>query len=168
MGVEVRVLGPLEVLRDGQVISLSSPKPRLLLAILVSHANQVLSVDRLVDVLWLGQPPPTAVAVVQSYVSQLRKALEAPGRREGEFRVLLREDGGYRMVVAPEQVDATRFERLSDAGRLALAHGHPAEGLQSLPAGLALWRGEAFGELSLQSAIQPAAQRLAELRQLAI
>ena len=166
--VEIRVLGPLEVVRDGRTISLSSGKQRLLLALLASHTNEVLSVDTLVEGMWSNRAPATAVAVVQSYVSQLRKALEAPSRGASKPTVLLRAEAGYRLVVDPDLFDATQFERLSSAGRAALQEARPAVALELLGAGLALWRGVAFGELAHEAAIQPAAQRLQELHVLAL
>ena len=167
--VEIRVLGPLEVVRDGRTISLSSGKQRLLLALLASHTNEVLSVDTLVEGMWSDRAPATAVAVVQSYVSHLRKALEAPqDGQQREPRVLQRVAGGYRLVVDPDLFDATQFERLSSAGRAAMQEARPAEALELLGAGLALWRGVAFGELAHEAAIQPTAQRLQELHVLAL
>ena len=79
--LEFRILGPLEVQRDGRPIKLGAAKQRALLAILLLHANRVVSRDRLIDGLWGEQPPPTASTALRVYVSELRKALAPPGSR---------------------------------------------------------------------------------------
>ena len=73
--MEFRVLGPLEAVAEGRVVALDAAKPRALLAILLLHANEPVGSDRLVEDLWAGRPPATAAKVLQTYVSQLRKAL---------------------------------------------------------------------------------------------
>ena len=89
--MEFRILGPLEVVADGRVVPLNAAKPRALLAILLLHANEPVSSDRLIDDLWAGRPPATAAKVLQTYVSQLRRALgdaSDPDRPTGyELRV---------------------------------------------------------------------------------
>ena len=70
-----RILGPLEAVAEGRVIPLNAAKPRALLAILLLHANEPVSSDRLVEDLWGGRPPATAAKVLQKYVLQLRRAL---------------------------------------------------------------------------------------------
>ena len=73
--MEYRILGPLEVLEDGQPVSLGGSKQRALLVILLLHANKVVSRDRLIDELWGGSPPDTAQTALHVHVSQLRKIL---------------------------------------------------------------------------------------------
>ena len=73
--VEFRILGPLEVVRDGVSIVLGPAQQRALLAVLVLHRGEALSIDRLIDELWGEREPATAAKTVQVYVSQLRKAL---------------------------------------------------------------------------------------------
>jgi DNA-binding winged helix-turn-helix (wHTH) protein len=74
--VEFRILGPLEAAVDGRPIPVGAAKPSAVLAVLLLHANEVVSVERLIDELWGDAPPPTAMKTVQLYVSQLRRALE--------------------------------------------------------------------------------------------
>ncbi len=166
MAVEFRVLGPLELLRDGQPIAVSSAKQRLMLAVLLSHANDVVSVDALVGGLWSSGAPSTALGVVRSYVSHLRKVLETPASTSAKPQVLVGMDGGYRLVVQSELFDAAQFERLHRAGRAAMDEGRYADAIGLLNGGLALWRGRAFGDLAHEAAMQPAAQRLQELHTL--
>ena len=73
--MEFRILGPLEAVAEGRVVALNAAKQRALLAILLLHANELVSSDRLIDDLWGGRPPATAAKILQKYVSQLRRAL---------------------------------------------------------------------------------------------
>ena len=75
--MEFRILGPLEVLDGGRPVALGGAKQRALLAVLLLHANEVVSTDRLIDELWGERPPKTAANTLQFYVSQVRKALGA-------------------------------------------------------------------------------------------
>src|SRR6478672_6041824 len=96
------VLGPLEVVRDGERVRLGSGQQRRLLASLVVHANEVVSRDRLIDVLWGDGPPPSAPQTLQGLVSRLRQTL-------GDDRLQTRPPG-YRLRVASGEVDASCFE----------------------------------------------------------
>ena len=73
--MEYRILGPLEVAHEGEPVPLGRPKERLVLAVLLLHANEFVSRERLIDELWGPAPPPTAKKAVNVYISQLRKAL---------------------------------------------------------------------------------------------
>src|SRR5215470_14169471 len=77
--VQFRLLGPLEALDGERRVELGRPKQRALLAVLLVHANQVVSLDRLIEELWGEEPPPQAAASLQTYVSNLRRALEPGG-----------------------------------------------------------------------------------------
>ena len=75
MTVEFRLLGPLELLRDGASVAVGGPRERALLALLVLRANTAVGRDRLIDELWPDEPPDSAVNVLQTYVSRLRRVL---------------------------------------------------------------------------------------------
>jgi DNA-binding SARP family transcriptional activator len=90
--VEFRILGPLEVVEDGNPVALGTLKERLVLGVLLLHANEFVSRDRLIDDLWGEAPPPTARKAVNVYVSKLRQTL----RRNGEDPIATA-DGGYRL-----------------------------------------------------------------------
>jgi len=102
------VLGPLEVVRDDEPVRLGSPQQRRLLAVLVVHANEVVSSDRLVDVLWGEHPPRSATHSLQTLLSRLRATL-------GDERLEPRPPG-YRLRVASGEVDVLRFEELVRVG----------------------------------------------------
>jgi DNA-binding SARP family transcriptional activator/ATP/maltotriose-dependent transcriptional regulator MalT len=161
------VLGPLQVVVAGRPVALPAAKHRALLAALLVHANRVVSSDRLIDALWGEQPPASAVKTLQTYVSQLRRELE-PEARPGAWQALQTVDGGYRLQVDRDGLDADRFARLVETGRQALGRGEPAAAASWLREGLALWRGPAYGELAGTSAGQAEAARLEELRLVAL
>src|SRR3990172_12181042 len=118
--LELRILGPLEARAGERSLPLGGAKQRALLAILLLHANEVVSTDRLIDELWGESPPETAANTLQVYVSQLRKALEVKD-------TIATRPPGYALQLAPEQLDLGCFERLLEEGRRALAAGRPAD-----------------------------------------
>src|SRR3954452_970955 len=83
--VEYRILGPLEVVVGGRSVSLGGRVQRTVLGLLLLHANEAISLDRLVDTVWGAAPPSSAAHAVSEYVSRLRKQLgaEAIGRTPG-------------------------------------------------------------------------------------
>jgi len=155
--VEFRLLGPIEAVRDDRSIPLGGAKPRALLALLLLHAGEVVSRDRLIEAVWPGRPSGSAKHSLDVQVSRLRKAL-APDE------LLLTRSGGYVLEVEPDAVDATRFERLLDEGRRGNAAGDPADALRSLEPALALWRGQALAEVAYEDFARADAERLEELR----
>jgi DNA-binding SARP family transcriptional activator/streptogramin lyase len=155
--MEFRLLGPVAAVRGGHPVALGGAKPRALLALLLLHANETVSRDRLIDALWSDRPPGTAGHSLDVQISRLRKAF-APED------LLLTRPGGYLLQVETEQIDARRFERLLEEGRRANAEGKPAEALESLEAALRLWCGSALGDLAYEEFARTEAERLDELR----
>lgn len=150
--IEFRLLGPLEVLADGRAVTFGGAKQRALLAVLLLEAGRVVSTDRLVDALWSGEPPATAVASLQNFVSQLRKAL---GAETIETR-----PPGYLIRIDADQLDLARVRRLVDEARAS----DPSRRARLLGEALGLWRGEPLSELAYESFAQAEIARLAELR----
>jgi DNA-binding SARP family transcriptional activator len=144
--MEFRILGPLEVLADGKALDLGGTKQRALLAVLLLHANEVVSRDRLVDALWEEEPPETAQKALHVYVSQLRKIL-------GWERVQTHAHG-YMLGVSPEELDLEQFERAREQGRFDEA--------------LAVWRGPPLADLGDQHFAASEIARLDELRVLCL
>jgi DNA-binding SARP family transcriptional activator len=104
-GMRYRVLGPLEVETDDRAVVLGRPKERLLLALLLTRPNQVVSVEALIRGLWGEQPPPTAARTLQSHVKRLRRGLE-PGRAPGAAsQLLITQQPGYLLRLPPESLD---------------------------------------------------------------
>lgn len=154
--MEYRVLGPLEVRHGEESLPLAGAKQRALLAILLVHANEVLSRDRLIDELWGSEPPETAIQSLQVYVSRLRKLLPP--------ETLLTRPPGYQLDVAPDELDLHRFERLLAQGRETLAQGKPERASELLQQALALWHGPALAEFAFEPFAQAEIGRLEGLR----
>ena len=158
--LELRILGPLEVLRDGVALEVGPRRHRALLVLLVLSANRVVSADRLIEELWAGRPPAGAPKTLRSYVSRLRAVV-------GEDVVRSRAPG-YLLEIEPDELDSRRFERLLDEGRKARARGDAADAAACLREGLALWRGGALADLAEEPFADVEARRLEELRLVAI
>jgi DNA-binding SARP family transcriptional activator len=140
--MEFRILGPLEVLRDGARVDLGGAKQHALLACLLLDANRVVSTERLIDALWEESPPEQARKALQVYVSQLRKAL-------GQGRILTR-NPGYLLRLEDGELDLERFRRLREKGELAQA--------------LALYRGPPLADFEGERFAESEIARLQELR----
>src|SRR4051812_20838323 len=166
--MDFRILGPLEVAEGDHLLALGGGRQRSLLAVLLLHANEVVSSDRLIEELWNERAPATASKSVQVYVSQLRKALrdgDGDGNGNGNGNgVLLTRAGGYVLCLEPAQLDPARFERALDDGRRALALDQPGRAARRLRDGLALWRGPPLADFSYEPFAQAAIARLEELR----
>ena len=146
------MLGPLEVLADGEPVSLPRKKQRALLALLLLRAGEVVSTDELIEELWAGKPPATAKDALQNYVSQLRKALGP--------EVIVTRDPGYVLEATAEQTDLGRFERLVAEARAEDANARAAK----LREALGLWRGPPLADLAYESFTGLEVARLEELR----
>ncbi len=158
--MEFRILGPLEAIQEGRPLALGAHKQRALLALLLLRRGEVVLADRLIDELWGEQPPRAAGKSVQVYVSQLRKAL-GDGLLETHGR-------GYLLRVAPQDVDAGRFERLLERGRALLAAGDARGAAATLRDALALWRGPPLADFTYEAFAQREIARLEELRLAAV
>lgn len=153
--MDLRVLGPLEVVADDRVLALGGPKQRAVLAHLILQAERVVAADRLIDGLWGDEPPETARNTLQTYVYRLRKVL-------GEGRLESR-DGGYVLNAGPDEVDAARFESMVREAK-SLATSDPGTAAARLSDALALWRGPALGDLADEPSLRGEIARLEELR----
>jgi SARP family transcriptional regulator, regulator of embCAB operon len=142
IGVDFRVLGRLEVVRDATAVELGAFRQRALLALLLTHAGTVLSTDQIVDELWGETGGIDKQNSLWVYVSGLRAALE-PGRaKRSEGTILLTRAPGYVLAVGRDDTDAGRFERALAEARV-LADTDPERASVALRSGLAMWRGHA-------------------------
>ena len=155
--MEFRILGPLEVNGEHGAVALGGTKPRAVLAVLLLHANQPVSAERLATALWGQDAPAGAVKTVQVHVSRLRKALDDPD-------AVSTTPAGYRLRVRPDELDAERFQRGVTAGRLAFDAGQPERASALLQAALELWRGPPLGDLAFEPFAQTEIARLEEQR----
>ena len=127
--MEFRILGPLEVVEDGRSVELGGARQRLLLALLLVRANEVVARDTLIDELWGQRPPDTARTALQVHISQLRKAL---GRE-----VIVTQAPGYVVRLEPDQLDLERFQKLVSEAR----GEEPPRAAAILREALSSWRG---------------------------
>jgi DNA-binding SARP family transcriptional activator len=155
--LELGVLGPVRAVRNGRELGLGGPKPCAVLALLLIDTGRVVSAEYLAEVLWRGAPPPGAAKTLRSYVSRLRSLLDPEA-------ALVAQGGGYAIRVQPDQVDASRFERLVGAGRDALGRGEAAAAAGRFGEALALWRGRALADVADVEPLALEAARLEELR----
>ncbi|MBB4911624.1 DNA-binding SARP family transcriptional activator [Actinophytocola algeriensis] len=153
---EFRLLGAFEVWVGGHRLQLGGCRQKKVLATLLLNVNAVVTTERLVDLLW-EDPPGTARRQVHNAIARLRVSL-------GSARALVVSDGpGYRVQVAPEQVDVHRFTRALTAARRAAANGDWGSVSRTVPDALRLWRGPALAGLSGRL-LEAAAHRLDEQR----
>src|SRR5829696_3556611 len=157
--VGYRLLGPLEVRSNGRAVDLGPPKQRALLAILLLHAGEVVSTERLIELVWGDDAPRTAGHSIQIYVSGLRKALEPVGADAA----LVTRPPGYLMRADPDLIDALRFQRLVAAGSSAAA-GDPERGAALLREALELWRGPPLSDFVYADFASDSVRGLEKLR----
>ncbi|MFB7665975.1 BTAD domain-containing putative transcriptional regulator [Kitasatospora sp. NPDC056138] len=140
---------------DGVEVPLGGPARRALLTQLLVCPGEVVSADRLSDA--IDPAGSLSAHALQSQVSRLRKAL-------GSKAAIEQAGAGYRIMVAPDDVDACRFERLAGEGRAALRAGDAERAVVRLREALGLWRGSALASLTEAETARPAAVRLEEQR----
>ncbi|MGF7239043.1 MAG: AfsR/SARP family transcriptional regulator, partial [Frankia sp.] len=116
------ILGPLRIVADGEVSGISAPKMELLLAILLTQADQTISSEQLIDQIWTADAPRRATATLYVHISHLRKALARPHR---PGTPIVTQPTGYQMDTSAEEVDARDFHTLVDAGRRHCRAGRP-------------------------------------------
>jgi DNA-binding SARP family transcriptional activator/DNA-binding beta-propeller fold protein YncE len=157
--MDFRILGPLAVADDDHELPLGGGKQRALLALLLTHPNEVLSSDRLIDELWGAEAPPTAAKMLQNYVSGLRRAL----RTNGAGTVIETRGSGYRLRVESGERDLDRFEELLERARVTFGTD-PQKAAELLREALGLWRGPPLSEFAYEPFAQEEIARLEELR----
>jgi DNA-binding SARP family transcriptional activator len=163
-GHEFRLLGPLEVVRDGEPVPIPPGRPRALLGRLLVDLNTVVATDQLIEDLWRGDPPASAGHALRVYVSNLRQLLER-GRASGAApKVLLTRPPGYLLATAAAQTDVGRFEGLVAEGGRAFDAGQVARASTLYAEALGLWRGSVLADIGDEPFVRAEAARLDELR----
>ncbi|WP_194823350.1 BTAD domain-containing putative transcriptional regulator, partial [Micromonospora sp. S-DT3-3-22] len=164
----IGVLGPVRAARDGTPVDLGAPRQRAVLARLVAGGGHVVSVDRLVDDLWAGDPPRRARAALQVYVSNLRRVLEPHRRARTPARVLVTVAPGYALRLPTAHVDAWRFEAALRSATPDAAPG-PVAALTGLDAALACWGADTpYAEFGGEPWADREGERLTQLRSTAV
>jgi DNA-binding SARP family transcriptional activator/tetratricopeptide (TPR) repeat protein len=166
--MDFHILGPIEAIESDGPLALGGSKQRALLGMLLLHAGEVVSSDRLIDELWPGERREEALKALQVAVSRLRRALE-PDRPAGVgSRLILTRPPGYELRLDDASLDARRFEALLHEGRRELAAGDPRSARAKLDDALGLWRGPPLADLAYESFCQAEVGRLQELRMSAL
>jgi len=163
MILRCRCLGALEVSDGGQWRPIRGARARALLAVLVRHRGEHVSVTRLAEEVWDGRPPASAGTLIRGYVSALRRAFGADGAR-----VVLGGGGGYRLDLPPAAVDVDLFDLLCADGRTALRRGDPAGAALLLSDALGLHRGPAFADVPRTRALAAYVDGVEERRLVAV
>ncbi|HZO78879.1 MAG TPA: BTAD domain-containing putative transcriptional regulator [Solirubrobacteraceae bacterium] len=165
MGIEFRILGPLEVRLDGTPIRIGGPRQRALLAVLLLSANRAVSRDQLVDELLPEASPDGADHQLRVQVSRLRRALNTNG---GDVDRLRTSAPGYLLRVEQGELDLHRFEHLVGLGDGALEAHDFLAAANSFCEAEALWRGRALADLEFEPFARVDVGRLNELRLVAM
>jgi DNA-binding SARP family transcriptional activator len=138
------ILSPLRVVDENGARSITAPKVELLLAVLLSRADQLVTTSTILAELWQEKPPRRAVAGLHVYISQLRKFLHRPDRAESP---IVTHKAGYLLALGSDELDAEIFLRLARRGREHAQAGRLAQAADCLERALGLWRGPLLGDL---------------------
>lgn len=158
--LQFQMLGHIGVRGSDGELALGSPKQKAVLAVLLLNANEIVSTDRIIDLVWGDAPPRTAEHSVQIYVSELRKTLDIGS--PGDW--IVTRPPGYVLNVPPELIDTSRFERLVRDGLSASRAGDMDHSRDSLERALALWVGDPLVDFAYEEFAQGYIRSLHELR----
>lgn len=140
VGVDFRLLGPVEVWLAGRRVDLGQPRQRCVMAVLLTQVNQVVSTNALIERVWGADSPSAARSAIYNYLKGIKSTVEPiAGVR------LVRASGGYLLEADPDTVDLHRFQRLTDRAR---AMGDPDQISAAWTAAFDLWRGDPFQGLT--------------------
>jgi predicted ATPase/DNA-binding SARP family transcriptional activator len=163
--VRFGILGPLEVTEDDRLVRVGGSKLRTLLAVLLVHANEVVSADQLGEALWPTSPPDGLLNALQTLMSRLRAIVDPS---PGDQRRLISQGTGYLLQVGKDELDAATFESSSQRASSALAAGEWVAASEMAEEALAQWRGRALDEFAHEEFAEARATHLEEQRLLTI
>ncbi|MFJ1651516.1 AfsR/SARP family transcriptional regulator [Streptomyces sp. NPDC088337] len=156
-----RILGPLDARWAGEPLSITAPKERDLLALLLLRADGTVSAEELIDGLWGSTPPATARTTLHNYVKRLRHGLHRAG---GAQELITTGPGGYGLRLDNATLDHHEFERFNSLAAEARQRGELATAAARLRAALALWRGDALAGSRADYLVHVEAPRLNDSR----
>ncbi|MGQ0838100.1 tetratricopeptide repeat protein [Actinokineospora sp.] len=168
--MEVLLLGPFEVRSAGALVQLGDLQQRYTLVVLVLHANKPMSTERLIDIVWAGQPvPKTSANLIAGYIKGLRKAFRDADVTAASIDTT---GTGYLLKIDTELIDATRFRGLCERAARAGERGDSEQARVSLHEAVDLWRGDFLEGLDIDrvggsEVLSPAEARLDALGDLA-
>lgn len=154
--LEIAVLGPLSIRRDGEEVAVSGARRRAVLLRLLVAAGHSVRPENLIEDVWEGEPPAHAVSTLQSHISFLRKVLGASA--------ISYTAGGYRLGLDEIEVDSRKFDAEVAAARAELATGDPVVAERLFSTALERWRGLPLADVSGAMWATPEISRLEEER----
>ncbi|MDJ0962161.1 MAG: BTAD domain-containing putative transcriptional regulator, partial [Acidimicrobiia bacterium] len=160
--VEYRILGPLEVWEADRRLPVDAPKQRAILAILVLHANRVVSNDRLIDLVWGDEPPDGGLKTLRFHIWKLRENLVTE-RQSDDGAAIATVAPGYMLQAEPDAIDALRFERLVGEAHDLLSTD-PSRSIEMIDEALSLWRGAPLADFTYEEFARLDITRLEELK----
>ena len=159
-GVEIGLLGPLQVRCEGATVVVPAGKQRALLVTLLLQAGHPVPAAQLAELLWApGLPPTTAPAALRNYVLRLRRQLGPAGRH-----LLQTLPGGYVITPGECELDLVRLEHELAVARAAAREGDWRRTAEHADACLSLWRGEPLSDVDLPVLAAEHVPRLSEMR----
>ncbi|NMO89340.1 BTAD domain-containing putative transcriptional regulator [Actinomycetospora sp. TBRC 11914] len=139
--LELRVLGPLRVWRDGAEVSAGPRLQRQLLAVLLAHAGSPVTMSEMIDLIWEDRPPTSAINTIHKYIGALRRVLEPDLAPRASGQWLLGHGHGYRFIADPAVLDLAAYHQAEGSFRRALSESDQEAALRHCVAALRLWRG---------------------------
>ena len=159
-GVEIGLLGPLQVRCDGMMVAVPAGKQRALLAALLLQAGRPVPADQLAELLWAPNPPPlTAPVALRNNVLRLRRLLGPAGQHLIQTR-----PGGYLIMPGDCELDLAAMQQELAAARAAARDGDWHRAAAHADASLSLWRGEPLSDVDLPALTAQHVPRLNEMR----
>ncbi|MET7469825.1 BTAD domain-containing putative transcriptional regulator [Micromonospora sp. NPDC005686] len=165
MNVQLKILGPIDVLVEGTSSAPAGIKPKQLLAALMLDPNSVMPTDRLVSALWPEERPASALENLRTYATAIRHSLRSTGNAGISLTTIRL---GYRLNVPPHLLDLSQFEELTARARAATASGRLSDAASSLGEALQLWTGAAGEGLPRSGWLGSALDSLDESRTIAL
>ncbi len=159
--LRIGVLGPMEVRERGESRTPSAPMARRALAVLLIHANRLVTTSALIEELWEDEPPRLARKTVQTYVYQLRRALQSASGPSDRLETC---PNGYRINLLVDELDLREFERRVTQARRVLGKGDALNVVATLRSALALWRGDPFAGLEAGPVLAARITQISEAR----
>jgi SARP family transcriptional regulator, regulator of embCAB operon len=144
--MDISVLGPFDVRRDGVAITPTAGKVRQVFAMLAIRAGQLVTVPALLEELWGADPPLTATSTMQTYILKLRRHIDRDGSGKD---ILMTRHGGYLLNLPATAVDVNRYQELAVAGEHALVTGDYHSASDLLGTALGMWRGPALVDVPI-------------------
>ncbi|MEV6816897.1 AfsR/SARP family transcriptional regulator, partial [Micromonospora sp. NPDC051296] len=139
-----RLLGAVEAWSGERQLDLGPRQQRRLLAVLALKVNQLVTVDRLVDLTWPESPPQTARHAIHVHVSHLRAVLATVSAGPDGAEITTR-GSAYALRADPMCVDVHHFRALITRG---FAASDEVEKGSLLRRALDMWQGPPLADVA--------------------